>query len=423
MAPRRLHRFLIHCSATEKKDLERSVPVVIIGGGTVGKCLSVMLSRLGVDTLLVEQQSRTKGENGKEPPHSHPRAHVLHTRTMEILRELGLEQNVHHRAPPLSQWRHFRYGESILGEEFGAVDFYKGHTAKWLRAASPATLSHLSQPILDEILGEVIDDESRFPGEIRRLEGYRGTRFEFINEEDGEEKQDQCLDDDGALSCGREGLQPAPAASAVSASKVGIRGGRKRVAVTLTPSSSSSSSSKLTTSETTTISCDFLVAADGANSAFRTQLGINLEGSTALQHFVSVHFTCRDLWNRINELQRPGMLHFVFNRNVVGFPYYPPHQSAEEMTNLQTCEKMVRDCIGVEDDGSGRGGRVPQDESNLTDDIVVHSADAWCMNALVAESFSDKEGRVFLVGDSAHQFPPSGVVFHMNPYIQMQDAF
>eukprot|EP00468_Gymnochlora_sp_CCMP2014_P007922 CAMPEP_0167750974 /NCGR_PEP_ID=MMETSP0110_2-20121227/6297_1 /TAXON_ID=629695 /ORGANISM="Gymnochlora sp., Strain CCMP2014" /LENGTH=645 /DNA_ID=CAMNT_0007636371 /DNA_START=256 /DNA_END=2189 /DNA_ORIENTATION=- len=289
---------------------------------------------------------------------------------MEILRELGLEDDVHKVAPPLSQWRHFRYMTSMLGEELGSVDFFRGDSARWLRKSSPASLSHLSQPILDSILDRTIDTSStspRFPGKIRRLNGYRGESFEIL--EDNRVK--------------------------VSAVDIDGSGGVSE------------------------IFGDYLVAADGANSMVRRTLNIDLQGESALQHFVSVHFTCSALWPRLRDLRRPGMLHFVFSVPAIGvlvahnfekgewvaqFPYYPPHQTEEEVTEFSRCEKMIKDCIGAQ----------AEDIS-----VEVHSADAWCMNGLVADSFSDEELKVFLVGDSAHQFPPSGG-FGLNA--GMQDA-
>jgi len=398
------------------------VPVVILGGGTVGQSMSLMLARYNIDTLLVEQtiprakklQRNQTAEKEEEkttgtgkgpgatqmarsddpgvttpPPPPHPRAHVLHTRSMEILRELGLEETVHKRAPPQTQWRHFRYVESMLGEELASVDFYRGPTARWLRAASPATLSHLSQPILDEIMGDVSTPSERFPGTVHKLFGYRGNGF--------------ALEGSGDSQRVHVHLDTSPNSS-----------NAKATAAKKTDADAETASN----TKEKVVTCEYMVAADGANSLTRERLGIEMEGQTALQHFVSVHFTCEDLFPRLRELRRPGMLHFVFNRHVIGvlvahdlekgrwvaqFPFYPPHQSPEEVTDIGLCERLVRDCIGSPDAETMR--------------INMHSADAWCMNALVADRFSDSESRVFLVGDSAHQFPPSGG-FGLNAGIQ-----
>lgn len=54
----------------------------------------------------------------------------------------------------------------------------------------------------------------------------------------------------------------------------------------------------------------YLVAADGANSLVRRQLGIELVGREDMQTLVNVHFICRGLRDK---LKRPAMLYFVFN--------------------------------------------------------------------------------------------------------------
>ena len=54
----------------------------------------------------------------------------------------------------------------------------------------------------------------------------------------------------------------------------------------------------------------FLIAADGANSLVRRQLGVKLVGREDMQTLVNVHFVCQGLRD---QLQRPAMLYFVFN--------------------------------------------------------------------------------------------------------------
>ena len=77
------------------------VPVVIVGGGPVGLTLSILLSRLGVDSQLVERRAA---------PTAHPQAHFVNTRTKEIFRPmLGLDDAVARAQPPLEDWRHFIY--------------------------------------------------------------------------------------------------------------------------------------------------------------------------------------------------------------------------------------------------------------------------------------------------------------------------
>ncbi len=55
----------------------RDVDVLIAGGGPVGLTASILLSRLGITSLLVERRPGTS---------LHPKARGINARTMEIFR-------------------------------------------------------------------------------------------------------------------------------------------------------------------------------------------------------------------------------------------------------------------------------------------------------------------------------------------------
>lgn len=59
--------------------------VLVVGAGPAGATAAVMLARHGVDCLLVERRPQ---------PSSHPRATVISTRTMELVRSWGLQERV-----------------------------------------------------------------------------------------------------------------------------------------------------------------------------------------------------------------------------------------------------------------------------------------------------------------------------------------
>jgi putative polyketide hydroxylase len=63
----------------------RQVPVVIVGAGPAGLATAVMLARHGVESLLVERRRDLSGL---------PRATVISTRSMELLRSWGLEEEI-----------------------------------------------------------------------------------------------------------------------------------------------------------------------------------------------------------------------------------------------------------------------------------------------------------------------------------------
>ncbi|KAJ1487564.1 FAD binding domain-containing protein, partial [Baffinella frigidus] len=100
-------------------------PVLIVGAGPVGVYLSALLSRFGVESTVVDKRpasSMPGGSEGKGGEYSHPRAHVLHARTMELMREIGLEEKVLAAMPPIDMWKYFRYGTALLGQEIVAID-------------------------------------------------------------------------------------------------------------------------------------------------------------------------------------------------------------------------------------------------------------------------------------------------------------
>lgn len=153
------------------------------------------------------------------------------------------------------------------------------------------------------------------------------------------------------------------------------------------------------TGEEVTIHSSYLLAADGAGSPVRKWAGIEMIGPAGIQSFVAIHFRGN---LRPYVASRLGALHFIMDPEASGtfiahdiehesvfmVPFDP---SAETIENYGTerCEHIVRNAIG--DDGA---------------DIQIVGAGTWHMTAQVAESM--RKGRVFLMGDAAHRFPPTG---------------
>ncbi|MEQ9144488.1 MAG: FAD-dependent monooxygenase [Parvibaculaceae bacterium] len=144
---------------------------------------------------------------------------------------------------------------------------------------------------------------------------------------------------------------------------------------------------------------DYVIAADGASSPIRSALGIGMEGPDALQDYIMIHFEA-DL-RKLTDA-RPGVLYFLFDpaTNGVLIAYdrsktwvlmHPRDADTEDVERFDEneCLKLVRAAIGAE---------VP--------DVKVRNISPWTMSAQIAERY--REGRVFLAGDAAHRFPPTG---------------
>jgi 2,4-dichlorophenol 6-monooxygenase len=147
------------------------------------------------------------------------------------------------------------------------------------------------------------------------------------------------------------------------------------------------------------IRSQYVIAADGAGSRIRKSLGIEMIGPPKLQSFVMIHFEAN-----LREIVKdhPGILYWISDPEAGGtfvahdidrewvymVPFDSEVESADDYTK-ERCEELVL---------RGIGGPAPP--------IKVETISTWTMSAQVAERFRDD--RIFLVGDAAHRFPPTG---------------
>ena len=89
-----------------------SCDVIVIGAGPVGATAALLLASHGLTCTVVEAHRE---------PQTHPAAHVLSTRSMEIWREIGLEHDIRGLSAPMHELRCIAYCTTLAGPELGRV--------------------------------------------------------------------------------------------------------------------------------------------------------------------------------------------------------------------------------------------------------------------------------------------------------------
>lgn len=147
------------------------------------------------------------------------------------------------------------------------------------------------------------------------------------------------------------------------------------------------------------IDARYLLAADGAASAVRRAVGIDLTGPRTIQSFVMVHLGA-DFRSLVGEVT--GVLYFLvdpgaggpfvshgLDREWVYMHEWDPDSEPVEAFTTERCAAMVA-----------------QGLADPSTPFEVLGVSTWHMSAQIADAY--RRGRTFLVGDAAHRFPPTG---------------
>ncbi|TQL67917.1 2,4-dichlorophenol 6-monooxygenase [Nocardioides albertanoniae] len=310
--------------------------VLVVGAGPAGLTLAALLAAEGVDAITVTRYPGTA--------HS-PRAHITNQRTMEVFRDLGIEDDVRAVATP----------NELMGNNVWATSFADKEIARLLTwgsgderrtdydLASPSAMCNIPQHILEPVLHRAAAD--------------RGADLRFSTELVAIGQ-----DDDGVTATVRH----------------------------------------RDTGAEQTIRAKYAVGADGGRSTVAEELGFEMDGEMGLGAAVNVWLEA-DL--TAYTAHRPGTLYWMCqpgNDYWVGSgtwicvkPWtewvmlfmYDPSQGEPDLSE-EAVVARARTTIGDPD--------VP---------ITIKNISKWQINHVVARSY--QQGRVFLAGDAAHRHPPA----------------
>src|SRR5215468_889832 len=150
--------------------------------------------------------------------------------------------------------------------------------------------------------------------------------------------------------------------------------------------------------ERRTVRASYVIAADGASSRVREALSVAMLGPGELDHNINIHFRA-ELAPWVRARPAVGYISCMGNgtllwahgtdRWLILRAFQPAKGERPEDFTPQRCLELARAAIGIPD--------LPVELVNIA---------FWTRSAQVAQRF--QVGRVFLAGDAAHRFPPTG---------------
>lgn len=311
--------------------------VLVVGSGPAGAAAALFLATYRTPTMLVTKYSSLSDS---------PRAHITNQRTMETMRDVGIEARLMREATPWELMGNTTFCTSLAGEELGRIPSWGTDTVRHANyeLQSPCTMLDAPQTITEPIMVTAAQE--------------RGARVRFDTE-----YLSHTQDEDGVTTLVRDRL----------------------------------------TGAEYTIRSQYLVGGDGARSKVAADLDLPLEGPGAVGGSMSIIFEA-DLSRFV--AHRPSVLYWMLQpgaeREGVGLGVLrmikPWHEwmlmwgyevaAGPPTFTDEFIRELAVNLVGTEDF-----------------EMTVKSASPWTVNHQFAKTLA--RGRVFCAGDAVHRHPPT----------------
>lgn len=327
-----------------------STDVLVVGAGPMGATTALALARLGVKVLLVNRFNWTART---------PRAHITNQRAMEVLRDLGVEEDVRRKGTPWEWMGDTLFTTSLAGPEIARLRTW-GTGDKRIgdyRQGSPCPMLDVPQDRMEPILVQHA--------------AAQGAVLAFNTEYLGHEQ-----DATGVTVLLRDV----------------VTGNERRVRA------------------------KYLVGADGARSKVLDDAGLALEGQLARAATAYVLFKA-DLSRYVSH--RPSILYWIVTSNAafgeIGLGLLRAIEPWDRWIAGWGFD-MAKGEPDFSPEAVLRKVRVLVGDPDL--EIEVENTSVWYVNQAHAPVYS--KGRVLCGGDAVHRHPPSS---GLGSNTCMQDAF